>query len=956
MTSIIGEEGGAVSIIDNNYGAGGSATIDASTEITCKSVTADTLTANTSITVNETEIKDNIINISSGNTADTYTSGLMVECKQGGTLKHSALLRKAGGMHYLVGDTATTITKSTDPATLVAGNLTLGTLTATSTAEASSSLSGAIVISGGLGVGKDINVSGMSIKSTFLTPEMFSAVGDGITDDTAALHALITASINGSAYQANKIYGQRTKTYYTPALTNLTGAIFDDSIRIKQGNYLYNSYAHNQLVFGHENLYGWYNRLIAGTASKIMFTGDSTTVGDWTTDFNTFYKPPESASANAPFAPPKLIEGMIKADGYPNITIVNNGHSSMAFSDWRNTYLTGEKSQSPNLWVVRYGLNDMNNGTAMSTIMTDLRYCLNSIRTTFPLSGGTGIILMAPNSGEYPNVSNSQSDVAAEDFSRALKRAAIDYNCAFIDTYALWQNTRSESIGCWTQEGVHPLDPLNYLISSVLYDMMFPSYIRTIVGNVASKQMRTLNTSVITVDKGNGSLFYASGASLTPEYPHIAGKPILISGSAITLSSNRWSCPTSSLTIMPFLDGGQQGCIRFTYTPTYSGSPSSAVLLYWAAANLGGAKDIPIYHWTDGTILVRITNDSNSSILANTYISGFVPVSGTPYEFEFNYDCTNGVHRLFIDGVQLGSTLGGTGTRSPAKSHAFGANNSYVCYFNDLQIFNSVQHTANYVVNPSRKTAITSYGITTGNATLSSLTDSSLTSAGALIVSGGVGIAKGTTIGGITRITNTTNSNATDTGALIVSGGTSVNKTLYVGGAISSNDYIAANKTSDATDSLSGSLIVAGGAGISKNVRIGDGIYLPTSGGTASKLNYYEEHSASYSFGGIWSSNQSATVSIVRIGKIVNMLIPQILATANTASYIDAGTTPIPTQFMPSSSINFVVHVYDNLTKKVGTLTVASDGTILIYAGVAGTNFAGAGSSGVYPISVSWQV
>ena len=55
-----------------------------------------------------------------------------------------------------------------------------------------------------------------------------------------------------------------------------------------------------------------------------------------------------------------------------------------------------------------------------------------------------------------------------------------------------------------------------------------------------------------------------------------------------------------------------------------------------------------------------------------------------------------------------------------------------------------------------------------------STTDSTSTSTGALIISGGVGITKNLYVGGSTAITNATDSTSTSTGALKISGGVGI--------------------------------------------------------------------------------------------------------------------------------------------------------------------------------------
>ena len=138
----------------------------------------------------------------------------------------------------------------------------------------------------------------------------------------------------------------------------------------------------------------------------------------------------------------------------------------------------------------------------------------------------------------------------------------------------------------------------------------------------------------------------------------------------------------------------------------------------------------------------------------------------------------------------------------------------------------------------------------TGVTTVSNITDSTSSISGALIVSGGIGIAKacyiGTTLNvtgastlnalsvtGITTVSNTTDSTISTNGALIVSGGLGIAKACFIGttlnvtGASTLNNTLnvtgitTVSNTTDSTSSISGALIVSGGLGIAKKCFIG---------------------------------------------------------------------------------------------------------------------------------------
>lgn len=148
-------------------------------------------------------------------------------------------------------------------------------------------------------------------------------------------------------------------------------------------------------------------------------------------------------------------------------------------------------------------------------------------------------------------------------------------------------------------------------------------------------------------------------------------------------------------------DTQQVGAIKFKLTPNYTGSPAankSFVTICKAASD--GINYITPYHTTTGGFMV-VVNDSTGSAIFNTNFGAWSPTSGVEYEIEFNWDITIGASRLFIDGVQLGSTETSTGTRdSNIGLLRVGSNFTGVLVSNfkidDLVIYDAVQHTANY--------------------------------------------------------------------------------------------------------------------------------------------------------------------------------------------------------------------------------------------------------------------
>jgi hypothetical protein len=157
-------------------------------------------------------------------------------------------------------------------------------------------------------------------------------------------------------------------------------------------------------------------------------------------------------------------------------------------------------------------------------------------------------------------------------------------------------------------------------------------------------------------------------------------------------------------------------------------------------------------------------------------------------------------------GTYIGST-GTTANTIGSNSTFIGINTSPLTDGDDNEVVIAGGSTYRTVGLGSNSTLIGNSSTTKsqimGALTLPNTTASTSSTTGALIVSGGVGIAKELNVG------STTASTSSSTGALIVVGGVGIAKELNVG------------STTASTSSSTGALIVAGGAGIAGAVNIG---------------------------------------------------------------------------------------------------------------------------------------
>lgn len=150
----------------------------------------------------------------------------------------------------------------------------------------------------------------------------------------------------------------------------------------------------------------------------------------------------------------------------------------------------------------------------------------------------------------------------------------------------------------------------------------------------------------------------------------------------------------------------QTGCIKFKITPNYNVGPVSDNYLFTIFKAAGDYKNaIFIRHTTGdsfgGALILTMYNSSRVAIINEKNFGAWKTTLGTEYEMELNWDITTGATRLFINGVQIGTTATETGVRNTDFSYfRIGCNNPGNSNANfkidDILVFSSVQHTANY--------------------------------------------------------------------------------------------------------------------------------------------------------------------------------------------------------------------------------------------------------------------
>lgn len=181
----------------------------------------------------------------------------------------------------------------------------------------------------------------------------------------------------------------------------------------------------------------------------------------------------------------------------------------------------------------------------------------------------------------------------------------------------------------------------------------------------------TFDTSVIEIAAGlarlkqnpNGATFWANfGSGVDADYAagSVTGTltgGALVAGGLLDLRGATRFATWASASNFP---NTQVGTIRLKVKPNYSGAP--AMIQAWFDAHKPTNESrLALYHSSDSTL--HLAAWDSAGVLSDIDFGGWSPVAGQTYEIELNYDFTAGATRVFIDGVQFGTTKANTLTR-----------------------------------------------------------------------------------------------------------------------------------------------------------------------------------------------------------------------------------------------------------------------------------------------------
>jgi len=117
---------------------------------------------------------------------------------------------------------------------------------------------------------------------------------------------------------------------------------------------------------------------------------------------------------------------------------------------------------------------------------------------------------------------------------------------------------------------------------------------------------------------------------------------------------------------------------------------------------------------------------------------------------------------------------------------------------------------------------------------------------------------------------------------------------------------------------------------LNNNVTLSGSLKLPTTGGTASNLNFYEEYSTTITFtwtDGVTNITCDASVSFVRLGKIVVVRISNLSFTGPLNGFVTSVAGSIPSRFTPTVQQSFFSPHRADVSYLIALWSLQTDGS-----------------------------
>lgn len=146
-----------------------------------------------------------------------------------------------------------------------------------------------------------------------------------------------------------------------------------------------------------------------------------------------------------------------------------------------------------------------------------------------------------------------------------------------------------------------------------------------------------------------------------------------------------------------------KGAIEFVYIPNYSGSPRESQIMFEGLDSAGKSRAY-LQNTSSGNLRWWFTDTDGFTIISDD-VAAWSPTADTSYNISINWDFVtgSGALRLFVDGVQLGSTITGLYSRNEITDITIGNRAATPGTVSDanysleyIVFYNEVQRTENY--------------------------------------------------------------------------------------------------------------------------------------------------------------------------------------------------------------------------------------------------------------------
>jgi lysophospholipase L1-like esterase len=388
----------------------------------------------------------------------------------------------------------------------------------------------------------------------------------------------------------------------------------------------FDSYLH-----GAEYLYYYYTKLKNRSSVIMTHAGDSTVEG---IGLESGYKISE------------LLGNILSIYGYTGaVTSINAGHSGEHSGNWvgaaipqqvagtGNDRLATDMAGTPDLYIVRYGLNDGVNrlhtvtsvAAKIAIYEANMREGLSRIRGSVSINGrdayskdvdALSIILVSPSTCDL-SYSDGRTPEFLWEVRNTLKLLAREFKCCFVDLYSYIYD------GSWTgwsntNDKLHPNGVTNIGIANLFQDIIAPVNVRNFAPSFSGKLAFNGSTSYATITPAVGDFSGVTNFAIEFKLRFTAGSGI--PGSLTTIAKKDLSYTANTTPKGWAIRTASSGKIAVDGCASNGGTQynkvGSTVLLvntdYWIRVTWDGTT-IKIYLSTDGITFTEETYTNNGT-------------------------------------------------------------------------------------------------------------------------------------------------------------------------------------------------------------------------------------------------------------------------------------------------------------------------------------------------------